>query len=576
MPVTNTPPTEKAVGSFLAAAVGDALGWPFEGRSRRVQPRNAPETRSLPSEFFDWTRSGSRSEPYREPIRAGEYSDDTQLLLASARSILHGPEWWDYFAFVELPSWLLYERGGGGATKRAAQLWLAETAPWDSPRGRDRYFEAGGNGVCMRILPHVLANRNGDASDISRQIVLNGICTHGHPRALVGALLHGMTMWLSLRQEEMLEFGALTEAVYRGFPDWACFPEVATKWRGALSITAVQDYKALWDETVREIMSLLEIAKESLRLGPLSSGPETLQRMGALNPKTNGSGTITAAASLFLASRYAASPLQGMLVAATTLGSDTDTLASMAGTILGAIHGEEWLGHFASTVQDAGYIRKIAASLVAEAPVPSSGPVSKVSKKESTKFTNLLKSMNVGANIHFPDGRSAGVRSVEPMFSQSAQADLCQIQTEDGQTFAIRRLVRRTRTTKPLPKPLAVPEVENILRVGIKVFVSDLQKAREFYVHKLHFPIDKEYSTGFTVAGFISVLLSSQLEQQDFRFPRNALPSPTPCIRVANLAATASRLSEARIPMTPVTGHRSYKAFQIVDPFGNKLELFEA
>ena len=125
----------------------------------------------------------------------------------------------------------------------------------------------------MRILPHVLANHNGDASGISRQIVLNGICTHGHPRALVGALLHGMTLWLSLRQEEMLDFGALTEAVYRGFPNWACFPEVPTKWRGVLSGTALQDYKAVWDETVRETMSLIEIAKESLRLGPLSACP---------------------------------------------------------------------------------------------------------------------------------------------------------------------------------------------------------------------------------------------------------------------------------------------------------------
>ena len=133
--------------------------------------------------------------------------------------------------------------------------------------------------------------------------------------------------------------------------------------------------------------------------------------MGALNPKTNGSGTITAAASLFLASRYAASPLQGMLVAATTLGADTDTLASMAGTILGAIHGEEWLGHFASTVQDAGYIRRISTSLVAEVSVPDAGPVPKVSKRKSNDFTNLLKSLNVGASIRFPDGRSARVKA---------------------------------------------------------------------------------------------------------------------------------------------------------------------
>jgi ADP-ribosylglycohydrolase len=575
MPAIVSPQKEKAVGSFIAAAVGDALGWPLEGRARRMQSTESLQQKSLPTEFTDWIRSGSRSEPYREPIHAGEYSDDTQLLLATARSILHCAKWWEHFTSVELPFWLLYQRGGGGATKRAAQLWLAGTAPWESSRGRDQYFEAGGNGVCMRILPHMLASPNENASEVARQIILNGISTHGHPRALVGALLHGMALRLSLRQQETLEFGALIEAVYREFPDWARLSDIPTQWGDVFSGTQLQYYKGVWDETVRETMSLIQIARESLRLGPLSVGPETLQKMGALNPKTSGSGTITAAASLFLASRYAASPHQGMLVAATTLGADTDTLASMVASLLGAIHGEEWLGRFATSVQDANYIRKLAAKLIAGIRVPVEAPVPKVTKSENEKFASSLKSLGVGAEIRLPDKRRAAVKRVEPMFSQTAEADLCVIEAEDGQTLGLRRLIRGSKREKPVRKEFGKQDAENILRVGIKIFVNDLTKARDFYVNKLRFPVDKEYSTGFTVAGIISVHIFGQ-RQGDFSFRGNTVQSAIPCIRVASISATAARLAKSGINTTPVAGNHSYKALEIVDPFGNRLEIFEA
>src|SRR5436190_19111574 len=74
-------------------------------------------------------------------------------------------------------------------------------------------------------------------------------------------------------------------------------------------------------------MCLLEIAKRLLRSGPFIGR----------------SGAVTAVASLFLGSRYAASPLQGMILAATTPGADTDTLASVTGSILAAIRaGMAW------------------------------------------------------------------------------------------------------------------------------------------------------------------------------------------------------------------------------------------
>lgn len=525
-------------------------------------------------EFLEWTRSGSRSQPFREPIGAGDYSDDTQLLLSTARSLLLGRGWWEHFTSVELPFWLIYERGGGGATRRAAQSWLVGKAPWESNKNRDKYFEAGGNGVAMRILPHLLAADGwNDTRNVSEQIVANGVCTHGHPRALVGALLHGMVLWLSLRQDEMLEFGALTRAVYRDFSKWARLDEPPSLWRTSFSDSEFRDYKRIWEKTVDEAMALIEIAEEGLRLGPLSAGPETLHKMGALNSKTNGSGTVTAAAALFVASRYAATPLQGVQVAATTKGADTDTLASMCGSILGAIHGAEWLGHFATAVQDARYIRVVAGRLLNSHGGLTADTPSRVTKRDCRNFEEGVSSLKEGKDIRLPDGRHAILTRIEPMFSESATADLYIFEAEDGQKFAIKRILRGRRRVPSVPSH---SESEKILRVGIKIFVSDLAKAKDFYAGKLRLPIAKEYSSGFTVAEVISVHLANTEYQSNLSFRSASFCAPIPCIRVINTDAMASRLSKSGVTIRPINGHTSIKGFRVLDPFGNEMEFFEA
>src|SRR5664280_3866472 len=96
--------------ALLASAIGDALGWPQENRSQRVGGRRGVKA-SL--ELVAWSRrAGGRWAPHEEVIRAGEYSDDTQMTLALARSFAFGERWWEHWTQVELPFWLLYERGG--------------------------------------------------------------------------------------------------------------------------------------------------------------------------------------------------------------------------------------------------------------------------------------------------------------------------------------------------------------------------------------------------------------------------------------------------------------------------------
>jgi len=142
---------EKYTGALIGAAIGDALGWPNEQNSKNIRKnRNSIRT------YVEWNRrAGGKYWPHEEKICAGEYSDDTQLIIATARSLLRGRQWSNFFRQAELPAWLKYERGGGGATKRAAQKWANNISPWDeksnSPLEIKDYFMAGGNGVAMKM-----------------------------------------------------------------------------------------------------------------------------------------------------------------------------------------------------------------------------------------------------------------------------------------------------------------------------------------------------------------------------------------------------------------------------------------
>ena len=361
-------PLGKAEGAFLALAAGDALGWPQEMR-RNV--RNSASGVSPRIEFQTWTRrSGGRYRPYEETIGAGEYSDDTQLTLAVARSRTnHGADWWKAFMRVELPRWTIYERGGSGATKRAAQAWLAGSPPWQS-RKTDvvrRYFDAGGNGVAMRVLPHALFLADQDEPAVLvHDVVRDGVATHGHPRALVGATACAYAAWSLMRRNRTLGFGELLDLLIDEHGGWGAFPDMergAGAWFAAANRVFDEPYERLWKRTVEEMRQLFEQARNGIRAGALADDRAVLDDLGCFG-RFKGAGTVTAAAAAYLAARHAAQPAQGVLRAAFERGADTDTLAAMTGGLLGCLAGDEWLPEPWRDVQDAAYLRYIAGRVV--------------------------------------------------------------------------------------------------------------------------------------------------------------------------------------------------------------------
>lgn len=494
---------DKAIGAMLGSACGDALGWPNEriGRSKYKE-----QSVDLFHEFKKWSRrSGGRFYSHNEIIEAGEYSDDTQLILCLCRSLLHSSEWWHHWTEVELPFWTLYERGGGGATKRAAEIWKNMETPWSSERNPDsikEYFNAGGNGVAMRVLPHALfyVNAN-DFSSVAQNIMLDGIATHGHPRALIGALGYGYALWRSLRRKPRLEYGEIIFDLINNISIWATMPDMPNESKNWLQQANhfQPNYEKLWNTTVQEIKSLLYICKNELEKGVLVIDDEALHALGCFDPKVKGAGTIATTAAVFLASRYAPDPIHGLIKAAFALGADTDTTASMSGGLLGSVNGSLWLSSLKDKIQDSEYLVKMAESIIDQSQQKLQ------SKRISGIQRNVLKNWSerltqkISDRIIMPDGRKGTISSISHQIcgNDKYKVQFWKVVSEDGQSLFFKKISKvelSPNTIKPrdrIQKTFSWPKNNIIMSFGPKLPAESLEKSAKFYSEFLGLRIKK-------------------------------------------------------------------------------------
>lgn len=448
-------PLEKAEGALLALAAGDALGWPQEfPRNVCGQSRDS----SAHVEFAQWTRrSGGRFRPFEEVIHAGNYSDDTQLALAAARSRTnHRTAWWRAFTRVELPLWLLYERGGGGATKRAANAWVDGRSPWRSSKeARIRqYFEAGGNGVAMRVLPHALfLSEQKQPDTLLHDVVLDGTATHGHPRALIGATVYAYAAWWLTRRNTTLGFGELLDLLIDEAHTWGKFPQSNRNggtWLDAAQFATASRYEAIWDQTAQEMRELLEKARQGLQEGALANDHAVLKDLGCFG-RTKGAGTSSAAAAAYLVARHAEQPIQGILRPAFEKGADTDTLAAMVGGLMGCLAGQEWLPSPWLKVQDADYLRKIAARLAQGPEGAQDVPVEPARPAQSILSDLSANSMEVALEREYT-AHVAALPDPKPI-AKFIAVKAWQLRTSDGQTLYVTKVEQMARKAKkPAPE----------------------------------------------------------------------------------------------------------------------------
>lgn len=455
---------QKAEGAFLALAAGDALGWPQEmPRSVRRAVSGNPHM-----EFAEWTRrGGGRFRPFEEVIHAGDYSDDTQLTLAVARSRAnHGPAWWKAFTRTELPLWMLYERGGGGATKRAAAAWVNGHPPWKSSRknGVRQYFNAGGNGVAMRVLPHALFfAEEGSAATLIHDVVLDGSATHGHPRALVGAAVYAYTAWCLVRNRDTLRFGELLDLLIDQAAEWSKLPKSegqSSSWFEAAEGVTNGCYSETWEKTACEMRELLQVARKGLQAGALADDHSILKDLGCFG-RTKGAGTSSAAAAAYLAARYAAQPVQGVLRAAFEKGADTDTLAAMVGGLMGCLAGIEWLPSPWLRVQDAKYLRTLATQIIKGPNGARQNPVKSAPPPQSILSELAGNGGQCDLNLGSMRARAVTLPRPKPIV-KSISVSAWKLATHEGQTLYVNK-VKQLAKKVPANRSIAKAKSDEIV-----------------------------------------------------------------------------------------------------------------
>lgn len=406
---------EKCRGAILATAIGDALGWPNEPRSR-----NRSKKLKNFDNFIEWKRSSFVPRWHDEVILPGEYSDDTQLMLSIARSIIAG-DWENFFAEKELPFWLNYERGGGGALLKATRAYKEGVFPWEHKYART-YFNAGGNGATMRILPHVIATANAaDISSLMIDVIRDTRITHGHPRAFLGTTCYAYALNYLLKKETILEYGELVEAVIDGQNVWAddLNIEFFREWIDLSNQYTEYDFIEEWNKTRSRMIRQLEFIKMSLNKGLILDDIKILEELECFG-SAGGAGDVAILASIYLASRYANNPSTGIKISAFTVGMDTDTIASITGGLLGMLNGMNWIPMQWRNVQDYECLIRMAEVLLKEDKRKAAEEANEIKAQDGQWVATPIGKMKFVEFKNVPNGQHGTVR-IEKWYTMLGQ-----------------------------------------------------------------------------------------------------------------------------------------------------------
>jgi len=210
----------------------------------------------------------------------------------------------------------------------------------------------------MRIQPHVWsASDPADWSSFSVDVFRNSIVTHGHPRAIAGALLHACLLGDALTNREVPSPTAVRRAI-----DWLrrvpalihSDEDLAYLWLPRWQKAVGRSLEDALDEVRRECEADLNVLLDARGIAREDERwVATLAAMiDATSPAARGSGTKTALLAATVVWLLSDSPTASAHSCANALGADTDTIATMAGALAGAVDSAQP----PSPVQDVGYI----------------------------------------------------------------------------------------------------------------------------------------------------------------------------------------------------------------------------
>lgn len=351
---------KRTVSSALWSAYGDALGFPTELASEELVKKRVGQARS--ARTAQWKRLVGGKFGAEVTLPAGSYSDDTQLRLSTSRAI-SGQGYFDVEAFakIEMPVWQIYALGAGRGSKAAASSLGNRSTNWFSNFFKG-YENGGGNGAAMRIQPHVWAARElEDKPSYLVDVIRNAICTHGHMRGIAGAVVHALSL------AHVMQHGRMASDIdwLRYSDDIRSIPNLIKSdndllmfwvptWEKNSEITlecAAEEVANEWNLSVRKATDWFTQTNEF----PAVLYAKIVESDNGLSKEERGSGlksALFANVAALLAQRAGSQEI--MEVVANLLWSDTDTIASMAGALIGAAKPD---AKFIGEIQDEQYIR---------------------------------------------------------------------------------------------------------------------------------------------------------------------------------------------------------------------------
>jgi len=341
----------KIKNSMLWSAYGDSLGFITELADKRILKYRTGGLDRVTG-LLPWTRKLGGQYGVSFDLPSGCYSDDTQLRLAVCRSIRpNGSFDVETFSKVELPVFLSYGLGVGTGTRTAAESLKKRNIQWNTnffDTKESTYCNGGGNGGAMRIQPHVWCAAGKRTEDeILLDVIRNTIVTHGHFVGIIGACFHALDLQSVILNDDLTEMDYLGELFHRlkKVPDLILAdPDLSLMWVPQWEKLARKRVSEAADEVLAACEHDVRLALDVVRSNKGQAGDEVyrsvVQRLGGQDKKTVGSGTKTALLASIASRLFIDHPLDGVVSVSNLLGSDTDTIATMMGAILGVTTSE--------------------------------------------------------------------------------------------------------------------------------------------------------------------------------------------------------------------------------------------
>ena len=157
----------KFTGSLLGLAVGDALGAPLEEIPKHPSQVKGTVTEMIASN--GWLK-----------LDAGQVTDDTEMMLCIARSIVEKKAFDPQDIAMRFVAWFDDNNISSGSTTRAAIERLKEGYSWYDAGRNEKGLTFTGNGCVMRCTPVALLNYNDSFSLVAQSYDQSRI-THPHP-----------------------------------------------------------------------------------------------------------------------------------------------------------------------------------------------------------------------------------------------------------------------------------------------------------------------------------------------------------------------------------------------------------